>query len=112
MTREEYNASVTRIDKQIKELEEAKLAGAAAYIAEHAQFKKGDKVVLTNNARTGAYACAETKVEAFIMKVYEYGGVILYNFWKVKKDGSQSSHELYHRHYDKIELREPAKPTT
>lgn len=110
MTREEYVANVARIDKQIKDLEEAKLAGATAYIQEHAKFKKGDKVLLITSARTsGPYPVAETKTEAFIMKVWEYGGIIHYSFWKVKKGGSQSSHELYHRHYDKIELIESAK---
>lgn len=113
MTKEEYISERKAITEQIDALYEREAKITEAYINEHKEFDKGDKVRLFTAERTHPFnkttTMPEFQMDAYIKCVWENNGVIKYEFWKTKKDGSQSSHTYHWPSYDRIELIEKAK---
>lgn len=113
MTREEYVSERKAITEQIDALYDRESKIQDAYILEHKEFDAGDKVLLTLNEKPHPFqqnkVFPESKTIAYIKGIDEYNGVIKYRFWKSKKDGSKSTHELHCVVYDKIELIEKAQ---
>lgn len=113
MTKEEYLKEADEIEKGILGLRQRKEVLAAEFLKSNAEFKDGDKVLLTWTAYQHPFnkdkIIPEDKKEAFVKKVSIAGGNVRYTFWKVKRDGSKSQHELASGGYSKIELLEPAK---
>lgn len=116
MTQHEYKGRLFEIECEIKSLEKERRELTESFLNEHAIFKEGDKVLIIDPETIHPFLdnkiIPERKTEAFIMQVHDSGlkGSVNYKFWKVRKDGSKSSHELHRFSYGRIELIESAKP--
>lgn len=97
MTKEEYKAEMTRIEKEERELFRLKLQTKDDYIKEHAEYQEGDKVRVVGEEWNGK------KVDAILFvgspNTHDDGSMY-YRFWKSKADGTRSS--FRYRGIDKI----------
>lgn len=113
MTKEQYLAEKGRLNDAIVLLYSELDKNEADYIQEHSQFQVGDKVMLITDSRQHPFQKDKImeafSTPAYIKKVKENYGLILYDFYKCKANGSQSLNQLYQRSYDRIELIEKAK---
>lgn len=113
MTKEDYIKEGKLLEDQISDLNNKREKLSADYIEEHKRFDVGDKVELFyaeyKNPFSGKPIPARSEF-AYVKVITVYEGAIHYRFWKAKKDGSKSSHELHSPHYSKIELIEKANP--
>lgn len=114
MTQKEYKNRIYEIECEIKALEKERIELRGEFLKAFAMFDVGDKIMITVDARPHPFdktkVIQEEKTVGFIMKVHDdsFSGTVFYRFWKAKKDGTKSSHELYHYGYNKIELIEKA----
>jgi hypothetical protein len=115
MTKEDYISEIRRINDERARLQERAKAIEIAYIEEHKEYDKGDKVRLHVNERQHPFlkgkTLAASYTDAYVRSVYESGGVIKYTFDKARKDGSRSLQPLGYNSYHRIELLEKVKPT-
>lgn len=112
MTKEEYVSQLTEIETQRSELFRRKNQLYADYRNEHKKFNPDDKVKITITLQDGV-------IREHIGYIKNVGihddGELFYQFFKPKKDGTKSSHNLYidiwSRDAMKIELLEPSTTT-
>ena len=83
MTKEEYFKRVGEIDQKVLDLYEAKRKLQEAYLEEIAEFKKGDKVLVDG-------------VPAVVTMRTMFYDEPLYEFKKLKKDGTVSNRSVYY----------------
>lgn len=96
MTKQEFLDEQAKIVKQERKLSEKKSELKKYYLKSAAEFKEGDKVIVTDTRGK--------KHTVFIAEsIVEFNGKISYKFKGVKKDGNPTKNHTYIWCYDKIE---------